>query len=65
MGTLAQKIHCQAIPSTTAPPTNGPIATPSPVIPPQIPSAAARRSGGNASLIKVRVSGVTIAAPMP
>ena len=65
IGTLSQKIHCQEIPSTTAPPTNGPIATPSPLIPPQIPSAAPRRSGGNASLIRVRVSGVTIAAPTP
>ena len=65
IGTFAQKIHCHAMPSTTAPPTNGPIATPSPLIPPQMPSAAARRSGGNASLISVRVRGVTMAAPRP
>jgi hypothetical protein len=30
-----------------------------------MPSAAARRSGGNASLTSVSVSGVTIAAPRP
>ena len=62
---LAQKIHCQSIPWTTAPPTNGPSATPRPEIPDQIPSAAARFSAGTASLIRVRVSGVRIAAPRP
>jgi hypothetical protein len=41
--------HCQEIPSTTAPPTNGPRATPGPLIPPQIPRATPRRPGGNAS----------------
>ncbi len=29
-GTFSQKIHCQEIPSTTAPPTSGPIATAQP-----------------------------------
>ena len=64
-GTLSQKIHCQAMPSTTAPPTSGPSATPRPLIPPQIPSAAPRLAGGNASLTSVSVNGVTIAAPNP
>ena len=32
MGTLSQKIHCQAMPSTTAPPTTGPNATARPPI---------------------------------
>ncbi len=65
IGTFSQKIHCQAIPCTIAPPTNGPSATPRPLIPPQMPSAAPRRSGGKASLTSVSVSGVTIAAPTP
>ncbi len=64
-GTLSQKIQCQLIPLTTAPPTTGPIATPSPVMPPHSPIAAPRFSTGNASLISVRVSGMTIAAPAP
>ena len=48
-----------------APPTTGPAATPRPVIPPQIPMAAPRFSAGNASLIRVRVSGTSRAAPAP
>ena len=49
----------------TAPPTSGPSATAIPLIPDQTPSAIPRRSGGNASAISVRVSGVTTAAPTP
>ena len=64
-GTLSQKIHCQDSPWTIAPPTTGPVATPSPVMPPQSPMAAPRFSAGNASLISVRVSGTSIAAPAP
>ena len=65
MGTLSQKIHCQASPSTTAPPTTGPKATASPPMPPQAPSASPRFSGGTAALRMVRVSGITIAPPRP
>jgi hypothetical protein len=65
IGTFSQKIQCQEMPSTTAPPTSGPIATPSPLTPAQTPSAAPRRFAGTASLSRVRVSGVTIAAPNP
>ena len=65
IGTLIQKIHCHERPSTTAPPTSGPIATARPLIPPQAPSATPRRSGGTALERIVRVSGSTIAAPMP
>ena len=65
MGTFSQKIHCQEIPSTTAPPTSGPIAIASPPIPPHAPRARPRRSGGIAAESKVRVSGVTIAPPTP
>ncbi len=65
IGTLSQKIHCQAMPSTTAPPTTGPKATASPPMPPQAPSASPRRSGGTAALRIVSVSGITIAAPRP
>ena len=64
-GTFSQKIHCQEIPSTTAPPTSGPIATARPAMPDQAPSAAPRRSRETAALRSVSVSGVTIAAPNP
>ncbi len=64
-GTLIQKIHCHERPETTAPPTSGPSAMPRPLMPDQMPSAAPRRSGGNASASRVRVSGATIAPPMP
>jgi len=62
---LSQKIHCQAIPCVTAPPTSGPIATARPLIPPQAPSATPRFSTGTAALRIVSVSGVTIAPPIP
>ena len=65
IGTLSQKIQFQAMPSTTAPPTNGPSATPSPLTPAQMPSAMPRLSAGNASDSSVSVSGMTIAAPRP
>jgi len=48
-----------------APPTSGPIATPRPLTPPQIPSAIPRRAGKTASASSVSVSGSTIAAPSP
>ena len=53
------------MPSTTAPPTSGPIATASPLIPPQAPSTSPRRSAGTAALRMVSVRGVTIAPPRP
>ncbi len=65
IGTFSQKIHCQAMPSTTAPPTSGPNAIARPPIPPQAPSASPRFSGGTAALSSVRVSGITIAPPSP
>ena len=65
MGTLIQKIQCQDMPSTTAPPTIGPRATPVPLMPDQMPSAAPRLFAGNASASRVRVSGATIAPPTP
>ena len=65
MGTLSQKIQCQLIPPAIAPPTTGPRATASPVIPPHSPMATPRFAVGKASLISVSVSGVTIAAPAP
>ena len=64
-GTFSQKIHCHEMPSTTAPPTSGPIATASPAIPDHAPSASPRFSRATAALRMVRVSGVTIAAPSP
>ena len=65
IGTFSQKIHCHAIPSTTAPPTSGPAATARPAIPDQAPRATPRLSAGNAPERIVSVSGVTIAPPMP
>jgi hypothetical protein len=65
MGTLTQKIHSQAMPSTIAPPTSGPLATAIPVIALKIPIAAPRFSGGNAALRSASASVVTSAAPNP
>ena len=65
IGTLIQKIQCQEMPSTTAPPTSGPIATAAPLMPDQTPIAIPRRLVGKALASRVRVSGVTIAAPVP
>ena len=62
---MIQKIQCQEMPSTTAPPTTGPSATPRPEIPDQAPSARPRFSTGTAALSSVSVSGRTIAAPRP
>ena len=64
-GTLSQKIHCHEMPSTTTPPTRGPIATASPAMPDHAPSAMPRRSAETAALRIVSVSGVTIAPPTP
>ena len=65
IGTLIQKTHCQARPSTTAPPTSGPLATASPVIALKMPIAAPRFSGGNAALSSARPSGMISAPPAP
>jgi hypothetical protein len=65
IGTLTQKIHCQEMPSVIAPPTTGPIATPSPETPDQAPIASPRLPSGTASESRVRESGVTSAAPSP
>ena len=65
IGTLIQKIQCHEMPSTTAPPTSGPRATPRPLMADQMPSAAPRFSAGNVPAISVRVSGATIAPPTP
>ena len=62
---MIQKIQCQSRPWTTAPPTSGPPATASPLIPPKIPTMAPRRSAGNAAARIVSASGVTAAAPSP
>ena len=48
-----------------APPTSGPMAMAKPAMPPQAPSATARRSGLTAADRMVRLKGVRIAPPMP
>ena len=64
-GTLSQKIACQLTPSTTAPPTTGPSATPRPDTPPQIPIAIGRSLVGTAAASRVSDSGMMAAAPRP
>ncbi len=65
IGTFSQKIHCQSIPCTTAPPISGPLATARPVIALNIPIAAPRFSGGNAELSSASPSGMIRAEPAP
>jgi hypothetical protein len=65
IGTLTQKIHAHAVPSAIAPPTSGPPSVARPVTLKKIPSADARRSGGNAALTIARASGMTSAPPAP
>jgi hypothetical protein len=60
---LSQKIHVQSMPSTTAPPTSGPLATASPVMALKMPIAAPRRSGGKAALSSARQASVKRARP--
>ena len=65
IGTLTQKIHGQARPSATAPPTTGPAIRASPVTPLKSPRAFPRSSRGNAALRSAIASGITRAAPAP
>ena len=64
-GTLSQKIPCQFQPSTTAPPTSGPAATPRPEMPPQMPMASGRRRAGTEPARRVSESGMSAAPPTP
>ena len=64
-GTLIQKIACQAQPSSTAPPMSGPVATPRPATPPQMPIASGRRASGTDPASRVSESGRIAAAPKP
>ena len=65
IGTFSQKIQCQEMPLTTAPPTSGPNATASPAMPLHAPMKAPRRFAGTPALRIVSVSGVMIAPPTP
>ena len=65
IGTFSQKIHCQAMPCATAPPTIGPAATARPVTALKMPMAQARRCGGNPADSSASASGSTSAAPRP
>ena len=64
-GRSARRSSATRCRETTAPPTSGPIATASPLMPPHAPSASPRRSGGTAAERIVSVSGITIAPPRP
>ena len=65
IGTFSQKIHCQAMPCATAPPTIGPAATARPVTALKMPMAQARRCGGKPAESSASASGSTSAAPAP
>ena len=65
IGTFSQKIQCQEMPLTTAPPTSGPNATARPAMPLHAPMNAPRRLAGTPALRIVSVSGVMIAPPTP
>ena len=65
IGTFSQKIHGQAMPCATAPPTTGPAATASPVTLVKMPMAQARRCGGNPADSSANASGRTSAPPAP
>ena len=65
IGTFSQKIHGQAMPCATAPPTTGPAATASPVTLVKMPIAQARRCGGNPADSSANASGRTSAPPAP
>lgn len=62
---FTQKIHCQARPSTTAPPTTGPQAIAMPLTADHRPSASPRIRLGTAWESRVSDSGMTAAAPKP
>src|SRR5262249_55911423 len=65
IGTLSQKIHCQSMPCTIAPPTIGPSATAMPVTALNMPIAVPRFSGGKAAVSSASASGRMNAAPAP
>ena len=65
IGTFSQKIQGQARPCVTAPPTTGPASTAIPVTLLKMPSAQARRCGGNAAESRASASGSISAAPAP
>ncbi len=64
-GTLIQKIHCQASPSVTAPPTRGPPATARPMKAAYTPITAPRLCGGAAAVSRASAAGMIIAPPAP
>jgi hypothetical protein len=57
IGTFSQKIQCQEIPLTTAPPTSGPKATASPAMPLHAPMKRTALFAGTPALRIVSVSG--------
>jgi hypothetical protein len=65
IGMLMKKIHSQPMPSTSAPPTSGPIATAAPVVAPQIPNAVARSRPSNSCAISASDVANIAAPPMP
>ena len=65
IGTLMRKIDCQETFSTRKPPTTGPIASATALIPAHVPIALPRSSGGKAFVMIERVAGIMNAAPTP
>ena len=64
-GTLMRNAHRQPGPSTSQPPTNGPIAPATPPSPDHAPTAAARSSLRKLACRIARLPGVSSAAPTP
>ena len=64
-GMLSQKIACQPIASTSAPPTTGPRAIESPTVPPQMPIARARSRASRTVLVMIDIAtGFSIEPPI-
>ena len=60
-----KKIHSHPMPSTSAPPTSGPIATPRPVVAPQTANAVPRSRPSNSCASSASDVANIAAPPMP
>ncbi len=65
IGTLMRKIDCHETCSTRNPPTTGPIASATALMPAQVPIALPRSCGGKALVMIDSVAGIMNAAPTP
>jgi hypothetical protein len=65
IGTLSKNTHRQLIPDVSAPPMSGPVATDTPAVAPQIPSAVPRSGPWNSCAISASEVANIAAPPMP